>query len=193
MGNDDWRYFYVTLKSVYHKCVMISSDEKLNDLLTLFPPELKGVPTFGFLTAGGIALSRFYEKGIFRRSIRYEENCVAIKRRFLLPGNWYCMFFVVDSRMQGQGRGSHLFKPVLKILAEAGHPVYLETHKAVNTEIYRHLGFETVDVSVIPGTDRTQYAMLTKPAPRDKSALLRSVSALPVRRNERCTSGHSAH
>ena len=139
MGNDDWRYFHFTLKSVYHKCVMISSDEKLNDLLTLFPPELKGVPTFGFLTAGGIALSRFYEKGIFRRSICYEENCVAIKRRFLLPGSWYCMFFVVDSRMQGQGRGTHLFKPVLKVLAEEGHPVYLETHKAVNTEIYRHM------------------------------------------------------
>jgi GNAT superfamily N-acetyltransferase len=163
MGSEDWRFFFVTLKTIYQKCVMISSDEKLNDLLTLFPPKLKGVPTFGFLASGGIALSGFYKRGFFGRSIRYEDNCMAVKRHFLLPGSWYCMFLVVSPQMQGQGRGKRLFQPVLNVLAENGHLVYLETHKAVNTIIYRHMGFETVDISVIPGTDRTQYAMLRKP------------------------------
>ena len=49
--------------------------------------------------------------------------------------------------------------------ARPGAPVYLETHKAVNTRIYAHLGFHTVDTCAIPGTGITQYAML-RPARR---------------------------
>lgn len=42
-------------------------------------------------------------------------------------------------------------------------PLYLETHKKINTRICMNLGFETADVSVIPGTDIKQYAMLHRP------------------------------
>ncbi|MDO4362597.1 MAG: hypothetical protein Q4C32_08605 [Eubacteriales bacterium] len=51
------------------------------------------------------------------------------------------------------------------MLESHGAPVYLETHKAVNTRIYAHLGFHTVDTCAIPGTGITQYAML-RPARR---------------------------
>lgn len=53
----------------------------------------------------------------------------------------------------------------LAVLESHGAPVYLETHKAVNTRIYAHLGFHTVDTCASPGTGITQYAML-RPARR---------------------------
>ena len=53
----------------------------------------------------------------------------------------------------------------LAVLESHSAPVYLETHKAVNTRIYAHLGFHTVDTCAIPGTGITQYAML-RPARR---------------------------
>lgn len=53
----------------------------------------------------------------------------------------------------------------LAVLESHGAPVYLETHKAVNTRIYAHLGFHTVDTCAIPDTGITQYAML-RPARR---------------------------
>lgn len=53
----------------------------------------------------------------------------------------------------------------LAVLESQGVPVYLETHKAVNTRIYAHLGFHTVDTCAIPDTGITQYAML-RPARR---------------------------
>ena len=53
----------------------------------------------------------------------------------------------------------------LAVLESHGAPVYLETHKAVSTRIYAHLGFHTVDTCAIPGTGITQYAML-RPARR---------------------------
>ena len=61
--------------------------------------------------------------------------------------------------------GSRLIRPALDVLGSHGAPVYLETHKAVNTRIYAHLGFYTVDTCAIPGTGITQYAML-RPARR---------------------------
>ena len=61
---------------------------------------------------------------------------------------------------QGQGIGSRLIKPVLQALDDYHIPLYLETHKEINTYIYEHLGFHMVDISTIPGTNTTQYAML---------------------------------
>lgn len=74
------------------------------------------------------------------------------------------MCFVVLPEMQGGGLGSSLIKPVLNVLDSQNIPLYLETHKVVNTEIYKHLGFNMVDVSVIPGTNISQYAMLREPS-----------------------------
>ena len=162
-GNDDWRYFNAILKSIHAKCVMLSTDNAINDLLILFPPQLKAVPTIGFLSNGGMNLYRPFGKGLFIRSMNYESNCRTVKDRFVTPEAWYCMCFVVLPEMQGQGLGSGLIKPVLNILDSKNIPLYLETHKPRNTQIYEHLGFDMVDTSVIPGTDISQYAMLRRP------------------------------
>lgn len=45
---------------------------------------------------------------------------------------------------------------------------HLETHKLVNTEIYKHFGFTIVNIDTVPdGTDK-QYAMLRHPASAHK-------------------------
>lgn len=160
MGRDDWRYFLTVLRAVYGRCVLLSTDEAVQDLLVLFPPELQSVPAVPFFLRGGVGLCRFFGPALFARSLRYENNCQRVKRRFYTPDMWYCMCFVVQPGLQGQGNGSRLIRPVLQALDARHVPLYLETHKAVNTRIYEHLGFHMADISVIPGTETTQYAML---------------------------------
>ena len=160
MGRDDWRYFLAVLRAVYGRCVLLSTDEAVQDLLVLFPPELQTVPAVPFFLRGGVGLCRFFGPALFARSLRYENNCQRIKRRFRTPDMWYCMCFVVQPGLQGQGNGSRLIRPVLQALDAWHAPLYLETHKAVNTCIYEHIGFHMADISVIPGTETTQYAML---------------------------------
>lgn len=126
-------------------------------------PRLKSVPPLGFMLNGGIILAGRFGLSLFRRSINYEGNCQRIKNRFTTPETWYCMCFVVSPEAQGRGLGSGQIRPVLDILDAYVAPLYLETHKKINTRIYMHLGFETADVSVIPGTDIKQYAMLHRP------------------------------
>lgn len=160
MGRDDWRYFLTVLRAVYGRCVLLSMDDTVQDLLVLFPPALQTVPAVPFFLHGGVGLCRFFGPALFARSLNYENNCQRIKRRFRTPDMWYCMCFVVQPGLQGQGNGSRLIRPALQVLDARHAPLYLETHKAVNTRIYEHLGFHMADISVIPGTETTQYAML---------------------------------
>ena len=162
-GNHDWRYFFTILQAVYGKCLILSSDQTIQNLLVMFPPHLKGVPIFRFFLNGGIGLCRFFGPKLFLRSLNYEKNCQRIKDRFLTPNTWYCMCFVVRPEKQGQGIGSRLIKPVLQALDDYHILLYLETHKEINTYIYEHLGFHMVDISAIPGTNTAQYAMLWTP------------------------------
>ena len=159
-GRNDWKYFFCVLKAIYGKCVMLSADERIDSVLILFPPQLKAVPTMSFLLNGGIGLCPSFGISLYLRSLHYENNCQAVKNRYGTPDTWYCMCFVVSPQMQRQGIGSRLIKPVLKIL-ECNHiPLYLETHKAVNADIYKHFGFETVEISTIPKTSIIQYSMM---------------------------------
>lgn len=162
-GRDDWRYFLAVLRALYGRCVMLAGGEAMKSLLILFPPQLKSVPTLGFMLNGGLGLAGRFGLPLFRRSINYEGNCQRVRNGFTTPETWYCMCFVVSPEAQGRGLGSELIRPVLDILDAHGAPLYLETHKEINTRIYMHLGFETADVSAIPDTDIKQYAMLRRP------------------------------
>ena len=158
-GENDRQYFLAVLKAVYGKCVIISSDNSVRDVLILFPPRLKAVPVLRFLLNGGAGLSAFFGLGLFFRSLCYENNCSRVKKRFASDA-WYCMCFAVLPERQGRGVGSRLLRPVLRMADDRGVPLYLETHREINTQIYGHYGFDTVDISVIPGTAVKQYAML---------------------------------
>lgn len=160
-GSADWRYFLSVLKAIYGRSIMISADEGLDSLLVLLPPELKAVPATGFFVNGGLKLAAAFGAGLYLRSANYENNCRRA-RKAIAPDAWYCMCFVIAPEKQGRGIGSALIKPVLERFDENGADMYLETHKKINTRIYRHLGFSTAEISEIPGTDITQYAMLRR-------------------------------
>ncbi len=159
-GSRDWEYFLCVLRAVYGKCLILSADEKIDSLLILFPPKLKAVPSLSFLAGGGLGLFRSFGPGLFLRSLNYERNCRAVKGRFAAAHTWYCLCLAVSPQLQGRGLGSRLIRPALKVLETSRCPLYLETHREVNVSIYRHLGFELLDSSPIPGTDIVQFAMM---------------------------------
>lgn len=159
-GKNDWKYFKVLLKTLFGKCVMLSVDEQIKELIVLLPPSHKDIPSLSFLLNGGALLPFVSKKGLFMRSFKYESNCKRVKNRFMLANTWYLLCLVVEPEMQHHGYGSILMKHVLKELDYMNAHLYLETHKAVNVEIYKHFGFELKDTSVIPGTSNSQYAML---------------------------------
>ena len=47
-----------------------------------------------------------------------------------------------------------------------GVPCYLETHNEQNLGLYEHFGFEVKEKGVLPGSNRSHWAMLRNPAAR---------------------------
>lgn len=100
---------------------------------------------------------------VFKLADGYSEEEIAAKL-----GDPTALAAQFDAAAQGGEKRSAVLTWLwlwLAVLESHGAPVYLETHKAVNTRIYAHLGFHTVDTCAIPGTGITQYAML-RPARR---------------------------
>ena len=99
----------------------------------------------------------------FKLADGYSEEEIAAKL-----GDQTALAAQFDAAAQGGEKRSAVLTWLwlwLAVLESHGAPVYLETYKAVNTRIYAHLGFHTVDTCAIPGTGITQYAML-RPARR---------------------------
>ena len=161
-GNYDWKYFLCVLKAIYDKCVILSSNDNIDNLLILFPPQLEAVPTISFMLNGGLKLFKHFGLSLYFRSISYENNCQKIKNNHTDNNTWYCMCFVVKPNKQNMGLGSRLIKPVLEILEQYGISLYLETHKDVNVDIYKHLGFEIAAISKIPKTEIKQYSLIKR-------------------------------
>ena len=159
-GGRDWEYFLCVLRAVYGKCLILSADEKIDSLLILFPPKLKAVSSLSFLAGGGLGLFRSFDPELLLRSPNYERNCRAVKSRFATAHSWYCLCLAVSPQLQGRGFASRLIRPALEVLEANRCSLYLETHRELNVSIYRHLGFELLDASPIPGTNIVQYSMM---------------------------------
>ena len=81
LGPGDWRCFYTVLRAVYGKCVLLSADDRLENLLILFPPNLKSVPTLAFFRRGGGKLRRHFGPGLYVRPLRDEAHCGRIREK----------------------------------------------------------------------------------------------------------------
>lgn len=103
LGPEDWRYFYTVLRAVYGKCMLLSTDDRLENLLILFPPRLKSVPALAFFRRGGGKLWRHFGLGLYVRSLRYEAHCGRVREKCAPPEAWYCMCLVVSPEVQGRG------------------------------------------------------------------------------------------
>ena len=102
-------------------------------------------------------------KGVLGRLEKYETHSLNIRKAAGAMDAWYVMMLAVDPEQQGKGFGAKMLRAFLAEMDAQGTSCYLETHKLVNTEIYRHFGFEIVHIDTVPdGTDK-QYAMLRQP------------------------------
>lgn len=95
-----------------------------------------------------------------KRFNEFDRFTLDIHKRIMKNNHQYIILLGVDPNKQGQGYGSKLMLPVLKIAEEKGQACYLETHGENNVAFYSKLGFKVVSEDVLPGTNVIQYAML---------------------------------
>lgn len=154
------RYCQTTYRAMFGNAIMISTDSQIDNLIVLCPPGYRGIPTMRFLRSGGIAVAFGLGLGAMKRSIEFEKNAVEVRKRFSDDHTWYLMTFAVRAGKTHHGLGSEILRPVLDWMDKNHYSVYLETHKAVNVEMYEHFGFQVADICFVPGSQIKQYGML---------------------------------
>lgn len=154
------RYCRTTYRSMFGDAIMISTDSEIDNLIVLCPPGYRGIPTMRFLRNGGLATVCRVGLDAVKRSIAFEKNAVEIRTCFFNEKTWYLMTFAARAGKTHHGLGSEILRPVLDWMDKNHYSVYLETHKTVNVEMYRHFGFRIADTCFIPGSEVKQYGML---------------------------------
>lgn len=157
-------YFDVIFKTGFPYYDFFAPSEKIEGVIGLLPPDGKCAPPMEFLLRGGWKMPFTVYKDVLGRLDQYEAHCLSIRKSVGAMDAWYVMMLAVDPEEQGKGHGSTLMRAFLKEIDERQSSCYLETHKLVNTEIYRHFGFEIVSIDTVPDGTDTQYAMLRKPS-----------------------------
>lgn len=97
---------------------------------------------------------------IGRRFNEFDRFTLLKHKELIKEPHQYLMLIGVDPEKQGQGFGSKLLLPLLKLAEEKGQPCYTETHGEKNLSIYKKLGFKVVSEDLVPGTDIIQYSLI---------------------------------
>lgn len=111
------------------------------------------------LRSGALSLAKLGQ-GAGKRFNEFDGFSLKKHKESIKDSHQYLILVGVDPEKQGQGFGSKLIRPMLKIAEEKGQPCYLETHSYENVAIYKKYGFEVVSEDIVPGTDITQICML---------------------------------
>ncbi|WP_105616405.1 GNAT family N-acetyltransferase [Vallitalea okinawensis] len=114
---------------------------------------------FRSLRAGVLSLIKLGQDS-GKKFTEYDEFSTRIHKKSLKEQHQYLMLIGVDPEKQGQGFGSKLLTPMLRIAEQKGHPCYLETHNENNVQIYEKYGFKVISEDIVPGTDIIQFSMV---------------------------------
>ena len=158
-------YFSVVLRTGFPYYHIYATSREIDGFIVLLKPGVQGTPSLRFLCGGGWKLPFLTCPDVLIRLAKYEEHCQRIRQSMDAMDAWYILMLAVDPQQQGKGHASRLMKAVLEALDENAARCYLETHKEKNVAIYRHYGFQTVQLDTVPDGANAQFAMLRSAHP----------------------------
>ena len=151
-----------SIMSMLDQAIGLSSEEDANAISIFVPPNYKGSKAIPFLIGGGIKLLFLSSPSIFVRLAKYENYAMKLKKKYTNHDCWYLYNVTVKPEFQNKGMGSKVLKPMFDYLDRIKQDCYLETHKEENVDIYKHYGFELLEISKMPDTDIVQYSMIRR-------------------------------
>jgi len=99
-------------------------------------------------------------EGPFQRLMIVVESINQLHRNLIESRHCYLLFLGVEPKHQGNGIGSLLTQPVLKMADKKGLPCYLETMKKKNLAFYQKHGFQVGEEVQVPRGGPFVWAMV---------------------------------
>ncbi len=157
-------YFYnVMVSSAFEFGHIYATSKKLEGIIIWFPENASGISISNYIKHGGLSLSFNVRFGIQKSLFTYNNFSNCLHKKYAENPHWYLFTLAVQKKHQKKGFSSKLLTPFLKEFDEKGIFCYLETHKKINTDIYKHFDFKLLDISNIPKTNLEHFSMLRSP------------------------------
>lgn len=136
--------------------------KNLEGIAMWLPPEIVDVSFWKFIKCGGLKLPFKFGLRRIRKMLHVQRFHDSTRKKYIDPPYWHFGPFGVDPEFQGKGYGSKLLRPMLARIDEDDLPIYLETNKEKNVQLYQHFGFEIAEEKTIPQTEITNWGMIRK-------------------------------
>lgn len=93
----------------------------------------------------------------------FQKYCIKVKYELTNGDSVHCLYLAVRKDMQGKGVGKKLLSVVHKYADMIHKPVFLDTHKPVNVEIYTKLGYDLRYKKPYEGTNTFHHGLVRDP------------------------------
>jgi len=86
-----------------------------------------------------------------------------LHKKFVPYPHWYLSLIGVGPNHQGKGVGQQLLSTTINKIDLECKPIYLETNKEKNVEIFKRFGFRILKKVIVPGTEIFHWSLLRNP------------------------------
>ncbi len=86
-----------------------------------------------------------------------------LHKKFVPYPHWYLSLIGVGPNHQGKGLGQQLLSANINRIDLECKPIYLETNKEKNVEIFKRFGFHIIQKVIVPGTEIFHWSLLRNP------------------------------
>lgn len=112
---------------------------------------------------GGLAMLRHQSISAIRHQMRVSKQMAVKHHSLLATSHYYLSVLGLRPEVQGQGLATPLITPMLEQADRDRKACYLDTHKEINLNLYRHYGFKVVDQDVMKGSSVKHWMMIREP------------------------------
>ena len=86
-----------------------------------------------------------------------------LHKKLVPDPHWYLSLIGVEPSHQGKGFGQQLLSTTINRIEPESKPIYLETNKEKNVELFKRFGFRILKKVIVPDTEIFHWSLLRNP------------------------------
>ncbi len=155
-------YFQHVIKYGLHYGEVYSS-LNLEGISVWLPPKSSSHTRWKAIKTGALVLPlkvKWKYLALQNKIYKFTDN---LHKKLVPYAHWYLSLIGVGPNHQGKGFGQQLLSTTINRIDPESKPIYLETNKEKNVEIFKRFGFRILKKVIIPGTEIFHWSLLRNP------------------------------
>ena len=141
----------------------VYSSLNLEGISVWLPPKSSSHTKWKAIKTGALVLPikvKWKYLNLQNKIYKFTDN---LHKKFAPNPHWYLSLIGVAPDHQGKGVGQQLLSTTINKIDLEYKPIYLETNKEKNVEIFERFGFRILQKVMVPGTEIFHWSLLRNP------------------------------